>query len=138
PQAMVQKAATARERPSPVAAQVLGHQAQPRVALRTERACEAQPSNNARRQLGGLRRPPVSPRNSGGASRPEALPEVLVDKNEAESLAKLYESIQSGRVDIASIAAVPPGFERKPDGSLAPAPIKIPPLEIAKLDSGEV
>jgi hypothetical protein len=65
---------------------------------------------------------------------------VLVDKNEAESLAKLYESIQSGRIDVASLAAVPPGFERQPDGSLVPAPLKVAPLEIevAKLDSGQL
>ena len=61
-----------------------------------------------------------------------------MDKNEQESLAKLYESINSGRVDVASLAAVPPGFERQPDGSLVPVPLKIAPLDIAKLDSGQV
>ena len=138
PQAVAHNDTASAEQPPAVASQVSGHEARMRVTPRTERAAEVQPSNDARRQPGGLRRPPASPRNSSGTSRPEAPPEVLVDKNEAESLAKLYESIQSGRVDVASLAAVPPGLERAADGSLAPVPLKIPPLEIAKLDSAQV
>ena len=134
PQAVAQKDSAPRAQLPAVASQVSGHQAQPRLATRTVGASEAQPSNDTRRQLRGLRRPPRRVDSSIGGS----LPEVIVDKNEQESLAKLYESINSGRVDVASLAAVPPGFERQPDGSLVPVPLKIAPLDIAKLDSGQV
>jgi len=137
PQAVAQKDAASRERPSAVRSQA--HEAQTtRVAPIPERASALQTPNSTSGHSASLRRLPGGRGNSGGASRPEVLPQVLVDKNEQESLAKLYESIQNGRVDVASLAAVPPGFERQPDGSLVPVPLKIPPLEIAKLDSGQV
>ena len=137
PQAIAHKDTAPRSRPSAVASQAYEAQTTP-VAPISERASAPRAPNSTFGRLATSRQPDRRPGNPVRASRPEALPEVLVDKNEAESLAKLYESINSGRVDVASLAAVPPGFERKPDGSLAPAPIKIPPLEIAKLDSGEV
>jgi putative zinc finger protein len=74
-------------------------------------------------------------RAAAGASREEVLPEVIVDKNEQESIARLYYAIQAGRVDLVSLMAVPPGFKRAADGSLVPAPLHIPPVDVPGSDS---
>jgi len=66
-----------------------------------------------------------------------AEPEVLVEKDEAALVIQLYNAARSGRMDGASLVAVPPGLKRDADGNIVPAPLEISPLEIAKLDSGK-
>ena len=63
--------------------------------------------------------------------RSQGLPEVLIDQSEQEGIARLYTAIQNGRVNLVSLMAVPPGFQREADGSLVPALLKIEPLDKA-------
>jgi hypothetical protein len=64
-------------------------------------------------------------------------PEVLVDKDEAALVLQIYKATRSGRVDGASLVALPPGMKHDADGNLVPVPLEIPPLEIAQLASGQ-
>ena len=70
----------------------------------------------------------------------EVLPEVIVDRNEQESIVRLYCSLQAGRVDLVSFMAVPPGFKRQADGSLVATPLEIEPADppSSDADSGAV
>ena len=63
--------------------------------------------------------------------RSEGLPEVLIDQSEQEGIVRLCTAIQNGRVNLVSLMAVPPGFQRAADGSLVPALLKIEPLDQA-------
>jgi hypothetical protein len=63
-------------------------------------------------------------------------PQVLVEKDEAALVMGLYEGLQSSRVEAASLLKTPPGFKRERDGSLVTVPLEIPPIKIARLDSG--
>jgi hypothetical protein len=87
--------------------------------------------NQARVRSGTARH--LAGRNRKASSAP-AEPQVLIDKSEQESIARLYQAIQSGHVDVASLAAELAALKRDANGSLVPVPLEIPPLEIAKLD----
>ncbi|HLW78917.1 MAG TPA: zf-HC2 domain-containing protein [Terriglobia bacterium] len=69
----------------------------------------------------------------------EVIPQVIVDPHQQEDIARLYYAIQANRVDLVSFMAVPPGFKRQADGSLAAAPLEIEPAPDAARDtwSGE-
>jgi len=87
-------------------------------------------------EVAGLRQPARRGRTASAKAvrpevQPQGLPEVLIDKSEQEGIARLYTAIQNGRVNLVSLMAVPPGFQREPDGSLAPALLKIEPLDQA-------
>ena len=56
----------------------------------------------------------------------KAEPEVLVPPGQREAILRLYAALQSGRTNAASLLAEA--------GSLQPAELKIPPLEVARLD----
>ena len=66
----------------------------------------------------------------------EGLPEVIVDRNEQQSIVRLYCSLQAGRVDLVSFMAVPPGFRRQADGWLVATPLEIEPAEPPSSDAG--
>ncbi len=88
--------------------------------------------NQARVGLATSRRPAGTTRKASSA---QAEPEVLIDKGEQERLAQLYNAIRGDRVDVDSLISLPPGIERKEDGSVVPIPLEISPLEIAELDT---
>lgn len=81
--------------------------------------------------------PPIPARHARVQRTAKAsMPQVIVPKNQMALVLELYYGTSSGRIDGASLVAVPPGFKREPDGSLGIAPIEIKPIEIAKLDVG--
>lgn len=67
-------------------------------------------------------------------SHQDTLPQVLVPRNEMALVLELYNGVRTGKIDGASLLAVPAGFTREKDGTLASAPIEIKPIEIARLN----
>ncbi|HEV2500527.1 MAG TPA: zf-HC2 domain-containing protein [Terriglobia bacterium] len=100
------------------------------------------PSGNGVRQaaVSHSSRRARSRRPGNNLSHQNTLPQVLVPKNEMALVLELYNGVRTGKIDGASLLAVPPGFKREPDGTLVPAPIEIKPIEIAQLgdDSGSL
>ncbi|HEV2419689.1 MAG TPA: zf-HC2 domain-containing protein [Terriglobia bacterium] len=94
------------------------------------------PSGNGARQVAvshskrrtRLRHPGNNP------SHQDTLPQVLVPKNEMALVLELYNGVRTGKIDGASLLAVPHGFTREKDGTLESAPIEIKPIEIARLN----
>ncbi len=120
-----------------VASRISREAAQPRVEPVTQPVrppSQIQARSSSRQDVTRPRRSQAR-RVATAASREEVLPEVIVDKNEQESIARLYYAIQAGRVDLVSLMAVPPGFKRAADGSLIPAPLHIPPVDDTGSDS---
>lgn len=106
-------------------------------AVRHETKTVAPSSNQARQvavrhstRRARLRRPGSNP------SHQDTLPQVLVPKDEMALVLELYNGVRTGKIDGASLLAVPPGFKREADGTLVPTPIEIKPIEIAQLSDG--
>ncbi|MGH9401777.1 MAG: hypothetical protein ACRD2P_06690 [Terriglobia bacterium] len=76
-------------------------------------------------------------RSGGNPPRRDAMPQVLVPKDEMALVLELYNGVRTGKIDGASLLATPPGFKREADGTLVPTPIEIKPIEISRLDSGQ-
>jgi len=66
------------------------------------------------------------------ARRAPAEPEVIVEKGQAALVLQLYNAALTGRVDGASLVAIPPGLKRDADGLLMP--LEIPPLPTQETD----
>lgn len=113
--------------------QVSGQKVQPLVIPKSLAEPEARPPDGSAGDFASLRRPikRISPRKVAATS---AEPQVLVERDQWASVMRLYHAIRHGRVDTSSLLAEAPGFARQADGSVVPVPLKIPPLEVAKLD----
>lgn len=94
------------------------------------------PSGNGVGQVavGHSKRRARSRRPGNNPSHQDTLPQVLVPKNEMALVLELYNGVRTGKIDGASLLAVPAGFTREKDGTLASAPIEIKPIEIARLN----
>lgn len=110
-------------------------------AVRHETRTVTTSSNTARQvAVSHSKRRARSRRPGNKPSHQDALPQVLVPKDEMALVLELYNGVRTGKIDGASLLTVPPGFKREADGALVPAPIEIKPIEIAQLsdDSGSL